>query len=198
MEIIYKDVRNITAREKNWQILLILPFYLQGNSAALQKWMILVEKLERKLERKKKVQIFKGDSILLFWEYVPKSEFPTWLTTEKKWEQFFKSELYEYANPLLQELAEKLWFKNIPLKIRKTTSVWGTCSSDNHILLNETLVHLPTRLIQYVIVHESCHLVQKNHSDKFRDLVKKYCPNYKELRKELKNQRFIEEKEEDF
>jgi hypothetical protein len=85
-------------------------------------------------------------------------------------------------------MANNLGFKDIPLRIRKVKSVRGTCSHDNRILLNQTLVHLPTRLIKYVIVHEACHLEQKNHSEKFWALVEKYCPKYKQLRKELKDQ----------
>ncbi|HCB51634.1 TPA: hypothetical protein DEP21_03600 [Patescibacteria group bacterium] len=53
--------------------------------------------------------------------------------------------------------------------------------------LNLDLIHLPTKLIKYVIIHEACHLKVKNHSTKFRDLVESYCPNYKLLRKELRN-----------
>ena len=75
--------------------------------------------------------------------------------------------------------------------IRKVRSKRGSCSYDNRIMLNLSLVHLPTRLIQYVIVHEVCHLKEKNHSLAFWALVAKYCPHFKVLRKELKNQIFV-------
>lgn len=189
MEIIYKKgIRRIYAKE-NWKdILLVIPSSKKDDKKALEVGLQLVEKLEKKLAKKKRIELFKGDEVLLFWEYIPKSEFPSSLTTEKKRAMFFKQELFEYANPLLQQMAQKLWFKDIPLRIRKVKSVRWTCTHDNRILLNQTLVHLPSRLIQYVIIHEACHLVQKNHSDKFWELVEKYCPNYKELKKELKNQ----------
>ena len=189
MEIIYKKgIRRIYAKE-NWKdILLVIPFSKKYDKKALEVGLQLVEKLEKKLAKKKRIELFKDDEVLLFWEYIPKSEFPSSLTTEKKRAMFFKQELFEYANPLLQQMAQKLWFKDIPLRIRKVKSVRWTCTHDNRILLNQTLVHLPSRLIQYVIIHEACHLVQKNHSDKFWELVEKYCPNYKELKKELKNQ----------
>jgi len=189
MEIEYKKkIRRIYAKEKDGDILLVIPFSLKDDKKSLELGLELVEKLKKKLSKKKRVEIITDTQVLLFWEYVLKSELPNNLTTEKKWANFFKEELYEYTNPLLQEISNKLWFKDVPLRIRKVRTVRGTCSHDNRILLNQTLVHLPTRLIRYVIIHEACHLVQKNHSEKFWNLVENYCPQYKELRKELKNQ----------
>ena len=188
MEIEYKKgICRIYAKEKEGDILLVIPFSKKDDEKALKIWMELVKKLEKKLAKKKKVELITDTSVLLFWEYIPKEELPKF-TTEKKWTQFFKQELFDYSNPILQEMANNLGFKDIPLRIRKVKSVRGTCSHDNRILLNQTLVHLPTRLIKYVIIHEACHLEQKNHSEKFWALVEKYCPKYKQLRKELKNQ----------
>ena len=193
MEVLYKKwIRRIYAKENDGDILLVIPFSLKDNKTALERWLALVEKLKKKLDKKKKVEIFKDNEVLLFWEYIPREEFPTTLTTPTKRTKFFRKELFDYADPLLQDLAQKLWYKDIPLQIRKVKTMRGRCTHDNRILLNETLVHLPTRLIRYVIIHEACHLQQKNHSDKFRALVEKFCPNFKALRKELKAQLFID------
>ena len=193
MKVLYKKwVRRIYAKEDNGDILLVIPFSRKDDKSALETWLTLVEKLKKKLDKKKKVEIFKDNEVLLFWEYIPREEFPTTLTTPTKRTKFFRKELFDYADPLLQDLAQKLWYKDIPLQIRKVKTMRGRCTHDNRILLNETLVHLPTRLIRYVIMHEACHLQQKNHSDKFRALVEKFCPNFKALRKELKAQLFID------
>ena len=193
MEVLYKKwIRRIYAKENNGDILLVIPFSLKDNKTALERWLALVEKLKKKLDKKKKVEIFKDNEVLLFWEYIPREEFPTTLTAPTKRTKFFRKELFDYADPLLQDLAQKLWYKDIPLQIRKVKTMRGRCTHDNRILLNETLVHLPTRLIRYVIIHEACHLEQKNHSEKFRALVEKFCPNFKALRKELKAQLFID------
>jgi len=193
MKVLYKKwVRRIYAKEDNGDILLVIPFSRKDDKSALETWLTLVEKLKKKLDKKKKVEIFKDNEVLLFWEYIPREEFPTTLTTPTKRTKFFRKELFDYADPLLQDLAQKLWYKDIPLQIRKVKTMRGRCTHDNRILLNETLVHLPTRLIRYVIIHEACHLQQKNHSDKFRALVEKFCPNFKALRKELKAQLFID------
>ena len=193
MEVVYKKwIRRIYAKENNGDILLVIPFSLKDNKTAYEKWLQLVEILKKKLDKKKKVEIFKDDTVLLFWEYIPKEEFPKTLTTETKRTKFFRKELFDYSYPLLQNIAQELWYKDIPLQIRKVKTMRWRCTHDNRILLNESLVHLPTRLIQYVIIHEACHLEQKNHSEKFWTLVEKYCPNFKALRKELKAQLFID------
>ncbi|MDO4713312.1 MAG: M48 family metallopeptidase [bacterium] len=88
-----------------------------------------------------------------------------------EWERFFAEELFAYADPLLQKYAQQLGFSQIPLRIRLVKSKWGSCSYDNRIMLNQQLVHLPTRLIQYVVVHEACHLIEKNHAPGFWQLV---------------------------
>ena len=193
MEILYKKwIRRIYAKENNWDVLLVIPSALKGNKVALERWMLLAKKLKEKLDKKSKIEIFKDDSVLLFWEYIPVEEFPSSLTTQAKRTKFFRQELFDYSYPLLQNIAQELWYKDIPLQIRKVKTMRWRCTHDNRILLNESLVHLPTRLIQYVIVHEACHLKQKDHSVKFWILVEEFCPKFKALRKELKAQLFID------
>jgi predicted metal-dependent hydrolase len=53
-------------------------------------------------------------------------------------------------------------------------------------MFNINVVHLPTKYIRYVVVHEVCHLKHKNHSDKFWAEVENFLPDYKQTKKELK------------
>jgi len=128
--------------------------------------------------------------VLLFGERIPLTDLPP-MKDQKQRTAFFKQELFDYANPLLQRFASELGFPPIPLTIKKVQSKRGSCTYDNRIMLNLSLVHLPTRLTQYVVAHEACHLLAKHHQPSFRALVAKFCPHYKALRKELKNQIFI-------
>lgn len=74
------------------------------------------------------------------------------------------------------------------LKMRKMTSCWGTCNySKGIITLNKNLIYCTKEQIYYVIVHEFAHLLVHNHSKDFYNIVEKYCKNYKEIRKEMKN-----------
>ena len=63
---------------------------------------------------------------------------------------------------------------------------WGSCSSDNDIRLNWRIIMAPLALIDYLIVHELCHVVQKNHSTRFWKQVEQIIPDYKERRRRLR------------
>ena len=74
------------------------------------------------------------------------------------------------------------------LKIRRMTSKWGVCNvTDKTITLNQELIKLDPICLEYVIYHELSHLVHPNHSKDFWNLVSKYVPNYKEIKKHMKN-----------
>lgn len=73
------------------------------------------------------------------------------------------------------------------LKIRKMTSRWGVCNvKDKTVTLNFELIKRDIKYLDYVIVHELSHFIHPNHSKSFWFLVSKYIPNYKELRKEMR------------
>lgn len=71
-------------------------------------------------------------------------------------------------------------------RIKKTKSVWGSCSSNKKITINQDLVMYSRRALEYVVLHEICHLKYMNHSKKFWAMVEYYMPDYKEAEKELK------------
>ncbi len=73
------------------------------------------------------------------------------------------------------------------VSIRHQKTRWGSCSSAGNLNFNCKLMCLSNDLQEYVVAHELCHLAQMNHSKQFWQLVEKTVPNYKELRKELKN-----------
>jgi len=81
--------------------------------------------------------------------------------------------------------------ENIPfpkLKIRTMKTRWGVCNRrDNSVTLNSELMKYEIDKLDYVIIHELSHFVHFNHSKEFWNVVSKYCPNYKNLRKELKD-----------
>lgn len=63
---------------------------------------------------------------------------------------------------------------------------WGSCSTLGNLNFNWRLVMAPARVIDYVVVHELCHLLELNHSRKFWDLVAQFIPEYKESKEWLK------------
>lgn len=77
-------------------------------------------------------------------------------------------------------------FKFNRIAIRSQRTRWGSCTRDGNLNFNYKLIYLPVEIMDYVIVHELCHLDELNHSKKFWFLVSEIVPNYRELRKELK------------
>lgn len=71
-------------------------------------------------------------------------------------------------------------------KIKKIKYAWGTCSSRKVITINQNLMMYSRKAIEYVVLHEICHLKYMNHSKKFWEMVESYMPDYQEAEKELK------------
>lgn len=88
----------------------------------------------------------------------------------------------------LKELATKHGFTYSSVGVRDCASRWGSCTSKGSISLNTQLVMLPDRLIDYVLLHELCHTVEMNHSDRFWALMDIHTApaRAKQLRAELK------------
>lgn len=72
------------------------------------------------------------------------------------------------------------------ISIKNQKSRWGSCSKKGNLNFNFKIVHLPESLVDYLVVHELCHLREFNHSKNFWGLVGQAIPDYKKLRKELK------------
>ena len=76
------------------------------------------------------------------------------------------------------------------ISIRKQKTRWGSCSTAGNLNFNYRLSFLPVTLMDYVVVHELCHIREHNHSPAFWALVGQAYPNWKALRKELESYRF--------
>lgn len=72
--------------------------------------------------------------------------------------------------------------------VRDQKTRWGSCSSKRNLNFNYKILFLREELQDYIVVHELCHLREMNHSSRFWDLVANTLPNYKLLRKELRDQ----------
>lgn len=64
-------------------------------------------------------------------------------------------------------------------------SQWGSCSRTGRISLNTHLIKTPVRLIEYVVLHELCHLRHYDHGGRFYGLMSRYMPDWQERRSEL-------------
>ena len=102
-----------------------------------------------------------------------------------------------YKNEIIRVFDERYVFvfnkfkeniKSPILKIRDMKTRWGVYNRLRHtITLNSRLIEYDIEKIDYVIIHELSHIIHFNHSKSFWNLVSKYCSNYKEIRKEMKD-----------
>ncbi|HPE15280.1 MAG TPA: SprT family zinc-dependent metalloprotease [Bacilli bacterium] len=105
---------------------------------------------------------------------------------DKFYKKMAKKEFLERLDIIYQRFNKTVPYPS--LKIRKMTTRWGVCNVKlKAVTLNQELIKYGYDAIDYVIVHELCHFYESNHSSKFWNKVNYYYPNYKEIRKELKD-----------
>ena len=94
---------------------------------------------------------------------------------------------HEILPARLQELATKHGLHYTAVSLRDSRTRWGSCSSRGTISLNINLMQLPEKLVDYVLLHELCHTLEMNHSERFwAKLDKLVHGNSKQLRNELR------------
>lgn len=80
------------------------------------------------------------------------------------------------------------WVKQLPpTRLQFMTVQWGSCSPSGRITLNPLLVKAPRECIDYVLLHELCHLLHHNHSPKFYRTLDRHMPNWRAEKEKLDN-----------
>jgi len=167
----------------DWSFLIRVPYRLKHDTFLvqdlLQRWKILQKKIPDR------VQVMSDSHVSIWWESIDRAmlsqQYPQYSI-----QQILQQKLAEYAQPLVYAFASQLWKKVYGFWVNNVRRKWGSCTHDDRIMLNQSLIHFPKKYTDYVIIHECCHLVHKNHSQTFRNLVQKLCPEYKTIKKEMK------------
>ncbi len=110
---------------------------------------------------------------------------------KKKVQEFYKKKAEEVIHDRLQFYNEHYGLRYNRVSFRNQKTRWGSCSSAKNLNFNWRLIMAPIEIIDYVVVHELCHLKYMNHSAAFWKLVSERMPNYKEMRKWLKENNYL-------
>lgn len=94
-----------------------------------------------------------------------------------------KAIFHERLNEILPKAT---WVTGIPsFRVMAMKKQWGSCSTKGNLMLNPHLIKAPKECIDYVILHELCHIAEHNHSEKFWRLLTQVMPNWKEVKAKL-------------
>lgn len=100
---------------------------------------------------------------------------------------WYKERAREVFDRRLDEvMSQTLWVKEKPsIKLLSMQTQWGSCSPKGQLTLNPHLVKAPRDCIDYVLLHELCHIAEHNHSEDFYRLVKQVMPSWEKVKERL-------------
>lgn len=212
---IKSDEPRLVLTAPRWVLGIQIDRFLEAQSDWIEKhW----DKLARQVKRRPKPTYKAGETFYYFGEELTLSLIPSsaWKPTirvrenqleiflhrdikkseglkaaKKAVEEFYKAKASEVIHDRLQHFNQHyaLSYKRVTFRNQKTR--WGSCSSEKNLNFNWRLIMAPIEVIDYVVVHELCHLGQMNHSKKFWSFVAETQPNYAETKKWLKENHYL-------
>jgi predicted metal-dependent hydrolase len=154
-----------------------LPKKIQKNYQEGEEFLYMGVPLKMKIGDYKEISV-ENDRLLFpnFLLFRADKELPKWY--QRKAKEIITKQVDYYANRMKTHYTG--------LTFSDTKSQWGSCSVHNHLQFSWRLIMTPLITLNYVVIHELAHTIQKNHSIKFWDVVKIYCPSYNAQRRWLK------------
>lgn len=100
--------------------------------------------------------------------------------------RWYRSQLKVLIQPLLDKWQKVLDVQVAEWGVKKMKTKWGSCNAgDRRIWLNLELAKKPVQCLEYIIVHEMVHLMERHHNDNFRTLMDQFMPKWRLSRDEL-------------
>ena len=149
------------------------------------KFLLFGNRYELKLANVKTIQTSDSEMCIYIPKTVPEDKIHIKI---KNW---YKKTARSILEDRVKYISSIIKLKPNILKITDNKGRWGACNSKGTISLNFRVVMLEPAVIDYVIVHELCHLVEMNHSRKFWNLVNSFLPNASELKQRIKEYSFL-------
>lgn len=101
-------------------------------------------------------------------------------------DRWLRAQLRERAGALVAHWQPRLQVKVAELRVRRMRTRWGTCNVPaRRVWLNLELVHRPPESLEYVVVHEMTHLLERGHGARFQALMDGFMPDWRERRARL-------------
>ncbi|MBI1931858.1 MAG: M48 family metallopeptidase [Ignavibacteriales bacterium] len=173
----YLAARKIVANNQKWILKKINDlqfqkkyYYLGNNIDLIKKEYSNNKNLKYTLKKDKLIILKNADDVISDNEL-----FLKWL----------KLQAEEYIPKRVEKLAKLHNFEYSKLQLKNLNTRWGSCSMKKILSLNVKLMYFNRKVIDYVIIHELCHLKEMNHSAKFWKLVQNIIPEYEIYRREL-------------
>lgn len=110
---------------------------------------------------------------------------------EKILKKYLKEQLVKILETKINKYSKYFNIKPKEVKVKEQKKRWGSCSYDNRIFINWKLIMAKDSVLEYVLIHEMCHMVHKNHSKDFYKEVEKILPDFKESEKWLKDYGYL-------
>jgi len=108
------------------------------------------------------------------------------ITVLKKIEKWMRDMAKQIVSERCSYFGQRLRLEYRGVTVNNNKSRWGVCDDKGNIALNWRAVMLPPHLLDYIVVHEFCHLLEFNHTPQFWAIVETILPNWKVIRRELK------------
>lgn len=102
----------------------------------------------------------------------------------KTMNEFYRAHMKMAVPSVLEKCTKIVGRKPTEVKIRSMKN-WGNCNQNGRITLNLNLAKKDPICLEYVMIHELCHLIEFNHGKKFKELMDKFCPDWKIIKKKL-------------
>ena len=101
-------------------------------------------------------------------------------------QSWYRGQLRVFASKFIEKAEEKMRLNVEKIAVRAMRTKWGACNpKSKRIVLNTELAKKPMECIEYVLIHEMAHLIERHHNDRFIAYMNKYLPKWKHLREEL-------------
>jgi predicted metal-dependent hydrolase len=102
-------------------------------------------------------------------------------------QRWYRERAQAYFTARIQRMARELpWVETAPpIKLLTMKRYWGSCSPKGAITLNPALIKAPAYCVEYVLLHELCHLAEHNHSPRFYALLARHMPDWTAAKEEL-------------